>query len=210
MQSRFFTPSKKWPEAVRKALSIITDLPVNGEVDEPLFSFGPPVHGRLPFRIRLGGRTAVSFELGGDYPFLEEFRDWMERCLVFDRHGVFHPEIVTFDTAGGVLHLLMVHAGWEKGLAFGACSISELIVVESDRDIPAFRCFCRTRETVRALYGALVWAVCEYGEEIDEASVRHAMQQSPYTGTSRSRRMEVLLQSRTIETKTGFDDNMLH
>ena len=97
MPSRFFTASKKWPEAVRKALSFITDLPEQGDIDEPLFLFGPPVHGRLPFRIGLGGRTALSCELGGDYPFLQEFREWMERCLAFDRYGVFHPEIVTFE-----------------------------------------------------------------------------------------------------------------
>lgn len=206
MPSRFFTASKKWPEAVRKALSFITDLPEQGDIDEPLFLFGPPVHGRLPFRIGLGGRTALSCELGGDYPFLQELREWMERCLAFDRHGVFHPEIATFDTVEGVLHLLMVHAGWERSLSTGACSVSELIAVESDCDIPAFRCFCRTRETVRSLYAALLDAVRRYGEEIDEAAVRKREQLSPYLGLSTTARMESALRSETIEMKTRFDE----
>lgn len=205
MPSRLFFPSKKWPEAVIEALSCITDLPEHGNVDEPVFLLGPPARGRLPFRISVKGHTTPLCELGDEYPFLEELRGWMERCLEYDRHGTFHPEIATLDTADGVCYLLMVHAGWEKDRRSEACPISQLIVIVSDRGKPVFRCFCRTRETVRDLYGTILRTLNDYRDVFDDISSwydTHAF--SALDRTSTSAWMESRIRSRVIEMKTNY------
>ena len=211
MPSRFFTPSKKWPDAVREALSYITDLQGYGEIDEPAFLFGPPSDGRLPFRIRTRGHTRLLCELGDEYPFLDELRGWMERCLLFDRFGEFHPEFATLDNPGGVSYLLMVHAGWERGPVSGVTAISELIAIRSDDAVPVFRCFCRTRDTVKDLYGALRQSIREYAAEFDDPArwydpkMFSALDRKPT-----SLRMEERLRSAAIETKTGYSEKRAH
>ena len=205
MPSRFFIPSKKWPEAVIEALSRITDLPEHGYIDDPVFLLGPPSHGRLPFRICVKGHTTPLCELGDEYPFLEELRGWMERCLEFDRYGTFHPEIATLDTPDGVCYLLMVHAGWEKELRSVVCAISQLIVIASDRGKPVFRCFCRTRETVGNLYETILRSIREFGARFDDPADwydTHAF--SALDKISTSAWMESRIRSKEIETKTNF------
>ncbi len=205
MPSRFFIPSKKWPEAVIEALSRITDLPERGDIDEPVFLFGPPSRGRLPFRIRAKGHTTPLCELGDEYPFLEELRGWMERCLEYDRYGTFHPEIATLDTPDGVCYLLMVHAGWEKERLSDVSPVSQLIVVRSDQERPAFRCFCRTRETVGNLYGAILRTIREYRVRFDDLTVwydTHAF--SALDKVSTSAWMESRIRSTVIEMKTNY------
>ena len=205
MPSRFFIPSKKWPEAVIEALSRITDLPEHGYIDDPVFLLGPPSRGRLPFRIRAKGHTTPLCELGDEYPFLDELRGWMERCLVFDRYGTFHPEIATLDTPDGVCFLLMVHAGWEKERLSEVSPVSQFIVVKSDQGRPVFRCFCRTRETVGNLYGAILRTIREFGTRFDDPAEwydTHAF--SALDKISTSAWMEKQVRSEAIEIKTGF------
>ena len=208
MPSRLFFPSKKWPEAVIEALSCITDLPEHGNVDDPVFLLGPPSHGRLPFRISVKGHVTPLCELGDEYPFLEELRGWMERCLEYDRYGTFHPEIATIDTPDGVCYLLMIHAGWEKGRRSVASPISQLIVIVSDRGKPVFRCFCRTRDTVRDLYATILRVLDEYRDVFDDINSwydTHAF--SALDKISTSAWMEKQIRSEEIEMKTGFREN---
>lgn len=211
MSSHSFIPSKKWPEAVREALSYITDLPENGDVDEPVFLFGPPSHGRLPFRIRVKGHTTPLCVFGDEYPFLDELRDWMERCLVYDCFGTFHPEIATLDTPDGVCYILMVHAGWEKARTFDVSSISELIIILSDCNRPVFRCFCRTRETIGDLYGAILGCIHQFRQLFDDTTNWYDTNAfSQLEIKSSSARMEELIRSQTIEIKTGYNEKNRH
>jgi hypothetical protein len=211
MSPHSFIPSKKWPEAVSEALSYITELPEHGDIDEPVFLFGPPFHGRLPLRVRVKGHTTPLCVLGDEYPFLDELRDWMERCLTYDRLGIFHPEIATLDTPDGVCYLLMVHAGWERPRQFDVSSISELIVILSDCNKPAFRCFCRTRETIRDLYGAILECIHEYRSLFDGSMHWYDTDSfSLLDKESCSARMEKLIRSRAIEIKTGFHGKNHH
>ncbi len=211
MSSHSFIPSKKWPEAVSEALSCITELPELGDIDEPVFLFGPPSHGRLPFRIRVKGQTTPLCVLGDEYPFLDELRGWMERCLMYDCLGTFHPEIATLDTPDGVCYLLMVHAGWEKTRFLDVSSISELIIILSDCSKPTFRCFCRTRDTIRDLYAAILGSIREYGSLFDDSAQWYDTESFSLLETkSCSVRMEENIESQTIEIKTGYNEKNRH
>ena len=98
-------------------------------------------------------------------------------------------------------------AGWEKGGAPSlASSISELIVIMSDCCVPGFRCFCRTRETIRDLYGAFILALEEYGALFDNPSEWHDPDRfSGLGGKMRSLRMKESIRSEIIEIKTSFE-----
>lgn len=210
MPSHFFIPSKKWPEAVREALSSITDLHGHGDIDDPVFALGPPDKGRLPFRISVKGHTTILCVLSDEYPFLDELRGWMERCLVYDRYGFFHPEIATLDTPEGVCYLLMVHAGWEELRSEASC-VSELIVIHSNCRKPSFRCFCRTRETIRDLYEAIQRTISEYESLFNDDSIWYDKYRfSCLDFKTCSSRMMSQIRSETIEIKTGFQDNQPH
>lgn len=155
MSPRFFLSLKKWPLAVQQALSLLNEVPRYGETRTIDFDIGPPEHGRLPFRATIDGRMALLCELNDSYPFLEELREWMERCLVSDREGTLHPEIVTVDCTDAVLSMVMIHVGWEDD--FGLSSpISLFILLRSDSKAPVICCFCHTFRLIGNLYRAFL------------------------------------------------------
>lgn len=160
MSSRFFISQKKWPEAVRRAISYLVLSRGSGHVSDIGFDLGPPSGGHLTFRITVDGKRSVLCRPGDTYPFLESLREWMERCLVFDKEGTLHPEILTLDCSDGVYSVIMFHAGWDRidGLAE---PISGLAVISSGRDEPTLCCFCRTRETISRLYRSIMDGIAE-------------------------------------------------
>ena len=161
MSSRFCFSEKEWPTAVKRALS---DMIVNsgfGEISEIDFDLGPPNGGRLSFRFIVDGRSMPLCEPSDAYPFLESLREWMERCLVFDKRGVLHPEILTINCADGVYSAILFHAGWEEfeGVAE---PVSGLIVIRSGLKRPVFQGFCRTTETIVQLYRRIIEGIRRY------------------------------------------------
>lgn len=205
MPPRFFTPCKKWPSAVREALSHITGLPGSGAVDHPAFRCGPPSRGRFPLRLTVSGRTALLCELGDDHPFLDELREWMERCLEFDVLGDGCPAAAHLSLPEGTLTLLMVHAGWEMGEDGRAVPVSLLAAVRSGEPHPAACCFCNPAETVGALYAELMDAFRRYRLSFDDPLEWYDIGRfSGRDGRDTATRMEDRLRSRKVERRTGL------
>jgi len=156
MSPRFLISLKKWPLAVEKALTILNEAPLYGETRLVDFQFGPPLRGVLPFRLFVDGRRVLHCELSDTAPsFLQELREWMERCLVLDREGVLHPALLTLDLKGMVLSLVLIHAGWDE-VDSRAKPVSFLVIVCSDREEPAVSVFCDTLDTLGGLYHSLL------------------------------------------------------
>lgn len=172
MAHRFLISFKKWPMAIQKAFS---DLeldkdPLSGETRIVDFQIGPPQGGELPLRIFLDGRRALLCQLGDTSPsFLHDMREWMERCLVFDQEGHFHPEVLTLNCTGLVLSLTLIHVGWDE-IAQRNTPISYLVVICSDREEPALCCFCDALETISGLYHALINCILRYRPRFDSGT----------------------------------------
>ena len=156
MSPRYLLSLKKWPLAVEKALSIISEAPQDGATRTVDFQFGPPWKGRLPLRLFIDGRRVLQCELCDAYPsFLRDVRGWMERCLVLDKEGTLHPELLTLDCADTVLSLVLVHVGWEED-SLGAVPVSFFAAFRSGCDTPSACCFCSTPALIRELYEGLM------------------------------------------------------
>lgn len=161
MSSRFCFSEKEWPIAVRQALSDMIANPGFGQISDIDFELGHPRGGRLPFRIIVDGRRMRLCEPSDAYPFLESLRGWMERCLVFDRRGTLHPEILTIDCADAVYSVVMFHAGWED-FGAGAEPVSGIIIVRAGKGEPILFRFCRTTRTIARLYDAILDGIMGY------------------------------------------------
>ena len=156
MSLRFLISLKKWPLAIQKAFSQLNEASQNGETRIVDFQLGPPQDGELPLRLFIDGRRALLCRLNDtSLSFLHDMREWMERCLVFDQEGTLHPEVLTLNCTGLVLHLAMVHVGWDE-VDSRAKPISYFVVIRSDWDDPAVCCFCDTLDTLRGLYHAVM------------------------------------------------------
>lgn len=166
MSSRFFLSLKKWPLAVRQALSCLIEAPQYGEMCDVNFILGSPSDGKLPLYIDVNGHRVLACELSDSYPFLGSLRGWMERCLVQDREGTLHPEIVTLDGEDTVLSLVMVHAGWDDDNG-RAEPVSLFAVIRSDSKEPVLCCFCLTVETISRLYCSLLDCIRKHGSLFD-------------------------------------------
>lgn len=163
MSLHFHISLEKCPKAVHKALSILKESRPCGETRSLAFHLGPPSRGKLPFQIDEDGRLALVCELSDVFPsFLEETREWMERCLVRDQQGTLHPEILTLDCVGMVMTFVMFHVGWDKGGHQAAVPISYFLVVRSDHKDPVICCFCNTLDTLSSLYDAFIDCLCRY------------------------------------------------
>ena len=154
MSHRFFLSLKKWPLAVQQALSLLQEAPQYGEIRDIDFEAGPPVYGRLPLWIIVDGHKTLLCEPGDTYPFLDQMRQWMERCLVSDCEGTLHPEILTVDCTDTVFSVVVVHVGWDEDRE-KASPVSLLTVVRSDRKLAVVCCFCHTLDMIRRLYGSI-------------------------------------------------------
>ena len=211
MSPRFFPSLKKWPLAVQQALSLLNEVPRYGETKTIDFDIGPPEHGRLPFRATIDGRMALLCELNDSFPFLGELREWMERCLVSDREGTLHPEIVTLDCADAVLSMVMIHVGWEDDRGRPS-PVSLFILIRSDRKDPVICCFCHTFQLIGNLYCAFLeslssprfedpeeWFDVRRFDTLSGKTVRQRLVES-----FRSGRIEKILRSFSIISR--FDD----
>ena len=166
MASRFLFSLRKWPLAVEKALSYLEEAAMEGETRTVEFIFGPPSRGRLPLEILIDGRKALRCELSDtNKSFLYDIREWLERCTVRDHNGELHPECITLDYHGGVLTLLLIHTGWDKG---SKRPTSYLIVTQHDRTAPSVSCFCDTFDTILGLYESLMECLTRYRDLFDD------------------------------------------
>ena len=162
MSQHFFPVIKKWPLAVQKALLKLNDASLSGETRIVDFQLGPPQHGELPLRLFLDGRRALMFLLNDtSLSFLQNVRDWMERCLVFDWEGILHPELLTLDCSGTVVCFAMVHIGWDE-VDSRSKPISYFVAIQPDRDEPVLCCICDTLDTLGGLYRAILECLKRY------------------------------------------------
>lgn len=211
MTPRFSISQKKWPQAVKRALSFLTDNPIYGEISDIDFELGPPSGGRSPLSILLDGRKKLLCEPSDTYPFLDSLREWMERCLIVDKEGLLHPEIATIDCIDAVYSLVMVHVGWE-GSQEAAEPVSAFIVIQSKKSEPNIFRFCRTTETICRLYRAFVEGIDRNRERFDNPSSWYDVGRfSLMDRRTTSERMMQTLRSESLEKraypskKGGFD-----
>ena len=202
MSFRFFLSFREWPRAIQQRLSHLDHLPESGEPGIIDFKVGPPHDGRLPLQIRVDGRKTFLFELSDAFPsFPRELRGWMERCLVLDRNGVFHPEILTLDGANCILTVVMIHAGWD-GLATSKGPVSLFIALRSDRKEPVVYCFCYHLVTIRTLYKAFMDCFCHYRDHFNDPRVWYDVRRyDRLSRESTSDRLLGQLRSPTVEKK---------
>ena len=167
MSHRFLITHKEWPLAVKKALTILDENSLYGEARIVDFQIGPPLQGRLPFRLFVDGRRALHCELSDTAPsFLHDMREWMERCLLFDQEGHLHPELLTLNARNLVLRFVLIHVGWDE-VDSRAKPVSFLVVTRSDQKDPAVCCFCDTFDTIGDLYRALILCLRKYRSRFD-------------------------------------------
>ena len=112
------------------------------------------------------GHRALFCEVCDIYPVLNNLRDWMERCLSFDRYGMFHPEIVTLNLADSVYSIVLIHVGWEDSER-GAQPVSAFIVVREDQRHPLLCEFCYPVDTLFNLYDAIQSCLKDYRSLFD-------------------------------------------
>ena len=167
MSPRFLLTLKKWPLAVKRALSLLDEDSLCGETRSIDFQFGPPSKGRLPLQMRLDGKRVLLCELSDCNPtFLHAMRGWRERCLLHDREGMYHPELLTLDCTDFVLWLAMIHVGWDEDRVRGL-PVSLLVIVRSDTEEPIY-CFCYTFDVICKLYYALLACLKVYAAEFED------------------------------------------
>lgn len=188
MSNHFFITPRKWPAAVSRVMDGISGPPRFGDVSDLSFSIGLPHQGSMVLRIDEDGGPALTLGVRVGRGTLRGLRDWMERCLLYDREGDGDPELATLDTSAGVCYLMLVHAGWEPRPG-GCTAISSFAVIAKDRDEPLYARMCETRRTVGLLYRALLEAVGESGAR---------------------ERLPDCVRSREIELKTAPIDAMCH
>lgn len=168
MAPSFLLSLRRCPLAIRKALFLLSDASPRGETRRVEFRAGPPRNGELPLRVLLDGREEYRAYLPDTHPsFLHEMRGWMERCLLLDREGTLHPEILTLSCRAEVLHLVLIHVGWEEGAGRRARPVSLLVIVSSRDGEPRLVCFCDTLETLAALYRAITGCLMRYRTRFD-------------------------------------------
>ena len=165
---RFFFTNREWPAAVGRALSDMVQLPTSGDVDDIDFELGPPSRGLCPCRIVINGKRRPLCGVCDTFPVLERLRSWLERCLVFDRYGVLHPEILTVDCREGVLSAVLVHAGWEaEEKCEGSRPVSLLVLHMSGQREPFYCGFCDTFATVARLYRRVISLIHTWRDRFD-------------------------------------------
>ena len=205
MSSRFLPLLKKCPTAVYKAISILNKGPLNGETRVVDFQIGPPAGGLLTATVCIDHHRAFQCMLSDTFPsILPDLRDWMERCLRQDHEGTLHPEFITVDCPDTVLHVIMIHVGWEEERP--VCGpVSFLVITRSDLDEPSLCCFCNTLETIRSLYDAILDCLERFRPFFDNPASWYDIKRfdclNPLSTTDR---MKGQIHSSLIEKKTCF------
>lgn len=159
MLSRFFPSQEKWSMAIQEALSKASTSKHPGNIRQISFSLGKPGRGKLPVSVEIDGHGTFFCEVSDTYPVLEDIRDWMERCLTYDRHGTFHPEIMTLNLAESVYSFALIQVGWEQ-TDRGDVPVSLFIVVSWEHEYPLLCEFCYPVDTLSSLYRSITNCLC--------------------------------------------------
>ena len=155
MSFRFFPSLKKWPMAVQEALSKAYKSDTSGVIRQISFSAGRPRCGKVPVTVAVDSHRAFFSEVSDTYPVLDDLRDWMERCLTYDRNGTFHPEAVTIELADSVYSLVLFQVGWEENKRDDPVPVSVFIIMRHGVGFPILFAFCHPVETLRRLYNTI-------------------------------------------------------
>lgn len=147
---------------LRTAVSVLSE-----EIRDIDFDIGCPRDGTISGWVLADGQRAARLILSDAYPMLSDLKAWMERCLVFDRFGALHPEVLTFEGKDTVYVSAMIHAGWEQtdGILEGHPQhepIAIFILIRRNPDRPLLCCFCRPVRTIHRLYEAVRDAIRRY------------------------------------------------
>lgn len=201
MAPSFVLSLRRCPLAIQKALSLLSDASPRGETRRVEFRAGPPRNGFLPLRVLLDGKEECGLHLPDTYPsFLHEMRGWMERCLLLDREGSLHPEMLTLSCRSEVIHLVLIHVGWEEGDG-RARPVSLLAIVSSRDEEPLMVCLCDTLETLAALYRALTDCLRRYSSRFDGDDWFDARRHDTLDGSPTSERLLGEIRSGVLERK---------
>lgn len=201
MAPSFLLSLRRCPLAIQKALFLLSDASPRGETRRVEFRAGPPRNGEIPLRVLLDGREEYRAYLPDTHPsFLHEMRGWMERCLLLDREGTLHPEILTLSCRAEVLHLVLIHVGWEEGDG-RARPVSLLVIVSSRDGEPRLVCFCDTLETLAALYRAITDCIRRYSSRFDGDDWFDARRHDTLDGSPTSERLLGEIRSGVLERK---------
>lgn len=211
MSQHFFPIIKKWPLAVQKALLKLNEASLSGETRIVDFQLGPPRQGELPLRLFLDGRRALLYLLNDTSPsFLQNMREWMERCLVLDQEGVLHTELLTLDCTGLVICFAMVHVGWDV-VDSRAKPISFFAVIQSDCDEPALCCYCDTLDTLGGLYRAILECLKRYRALFESNECWYDPKRlDKLTPSATTERMLSQIRSRKLEIKLLSGEDSHH
>ena len=139
-----------------------------GDISSIDFNLGRPAGGRLPFQIIVDGHKEMQCEPSDVHPLLDRLRDWMERCLAFDRNGEMSFESVKLECGDDVYTLTLFHAGWTT-LRGRAEPISGFIVTRSRSDNPIVNRFCMTNQLISRLYKSITRGIIYYRKAFNNA-----------------------------------------
>lgn len=154
MTSFPYLEQRELPMAVLKALENLVYSTDGGSIGDIDFEMGRPRGGLLPFRIIVDGRVKLLCELTDVYPFLERLRDWMERCLIFDRHGQMGFESIKLDCRDDVYLLMLCQAGGDYKVTDDKI-LSSIIVARNMSSLPIIYKVCPLFQVLGRLYSAI-------------------------------------------------------
>ena len=211
MSPRFFSSLKKWPLALQEALSQACKTELSGNIRRISFKLGKPGRGILPVSVDIDGHRALFVEVSDLYPVLGNLRDWMERCLSFDRNGRFQPEILTMNLADSVYSIVMIHVGWED-VERDSRAVSVFIVIREGHRHPLLCEFCYPVDTLCNLYEAIRSCLNDYRRLFDSPECWYDVKRfNKLDPRSTTDRLLKIIKSSLIELKSAnFHPNDMH
>jgi len=204
MSLRFFSSLKKWPLALQEALSQACKTELSGNIRRISFKLGKPGRGILPVSVDIDGHRALFVEVSDLYPVLGNLRDWMERCLSFDRNGRFQPEILTMNLVDSVYSIVMIHVGWED-VERDSRAVSVFIVIREGHRHPLLCEFCYTVETLCSMYHAILTCLERYRRSFDNPDCWYTVKRfDRLDSSSTTDRLLRMFRSRDLEMKSAI------
>ncbi len=202
----FLDSFEKWPVAVHEAFSSAQKYYKGGALTDVDFEFGPPSSGKCPCYVIADGHKMPLCEVSDCYPVLKKIRDWIERCLTFDKKGELNPQILTLDCYDTVLTIAMVQAGWYKCYEKDhARPISLFVVSRDDSREATLQCLCESHRTLRNLYWAILDVLTSNAKLFDSPGTWYSADRCCLLKRHRfSRQMLNSFLSHDIEIKTAW------
>jgi len=168
MSPRFLLSQTELPLAILDSLSRISEGKQYEDTRQIHFDLQAPRGGMIPVCVEVDGRRALRCEVCDTENILEELRSWLERCLVSDRYGTLHPEIVTLNLVGHVYHMALLHAGWEESGKHPE-PVGLLAIYRSDQKKTLLSEFCMITEFVTDLYRGILDYLRKYRSMFDNS-----------------------------------------